>query len=78
MVSFVVAEKEGFFFIETSALDATNVEDAFTQILTEIYWMMNKRALAPDEDRLGGPGSGKTININAPQDESPAQSNCCG
>ncbi|CAI5993762.1 unnamed protein product [Closterium sp. NIES-65] len=68
------AEKEGFFFIETSALDATNVEDAFTQILTEIYWMMNKKALAPDEDNYAGPGKGQTININAPQEEKPVQS----
>ncbi|CAI7923540.1 unnamed protein product [Closterium sp. NIES-53] len=71
------AEKEGFFFIETSALDATNVEDAFTQILTEIYWMMNKKALAPDEDNYAGPGKGQTININAPQEEKPVQSSCC-
>ncbi|CAI5481900.1 unnamed protein product [Closterium sp. Yama58-4] len=70
------AEKEGFFFIETSALDATNVEDAFTQILTEIYWMMNKKALAPDEDNYAGPGKGQTININAPQEEKPVQSSC--
>ncbi|CAI5505120.1 unnamed protein product [Closterium sp. Naga37s-1] len=68
------AEKEGFFFIETSALDATNVEDAFTQILTEIYWMMNKKALAPDEDNYAGPGKGQTININAPQEEKPVHS----
>jgi len=31
------AEKNGLSFIETSALDSTNVELAFTQILTEIY-----------------------------------------
>lgn len=30
-------EKEELTFIETSALEATNVEKAFTQILTEIY-----------------------------------------
>ncbi|CAI5474431.1 unnamed protein product [Closterium sp. Yama58-4] len=71
------AEKEGFFFIETSALDATNVEDAFTQILTEIYWMMTKRALAPDEDSYQ-PGRGQTIDINAPQPEKKVESSCCG
>jgi Ras-related protein Rab-11A len=31
------AEKNGLFFIETSALDATNVDLAFQTILTEIY-----------------------------------------
>ena len=71
-----VSENEGFFFIETSALDSTNVEDAFTQILTEIYWMMNKKALAPDEDGVH-PSRGQTININAPQDDNAAAASCC-
>merc|ERR1711976_15924 len=31
------AEKHGLSFIETSALESTNVEEAFQQILTEIY-----------------------------------------
>eukprot|EP00270_Netrium_digitus_P008554 TRINITY_DN2567_c0_g1_i1.p1 TRINITY_DN2567_c0_g1~~TRINITY_DN2567_c0_g1_i1.p1 ORF type:complete len:225 (-),score=52.40 TRINITY_DN2567_c0_g1_i1:434-1108(-) len=70
------AEKEGFFFIETSALDATNVDEAFTQILTEIYWMMNKKALAPEDDSYPGPGRGTTITIGQ---EEPAmeKKGCC-
>lgn len=73
------AEKESFFFIETSALDSTNVEDAFTQILTEIYWMTNRKALAADDDSFTGPGRGQTININAPHEEKAAASSggCC-
>lgn len=31
------AEKNGFLFIETSALDSTNVESAFKDLLTEVY-----------------------------------------
>lgn len=73
------AEKEGFFFIETSALDSTNVDDAFCQILTEIYWLMNRKALSAEEDGYpGGPGRGQTINVNAPQeDKPPPSSSCC-
>eukprot|EP00850_Spirogloea_muscicola_P023309 SM000346S12850 [mRNA] locus=s346:60608:66898:+ [translate_table: standard] len=43
------SEKEGLSFIETSALEATNVEGAFHKILTEIYRIVSKKALASDE-----------------------------
>lgn len=33
---------EGLSFIETSALDSTNVEPAFQQTLTEIYHIISK------------------------------------
>lgn len=36
------AEKHGLSFIETSALDSTNVEAAFQKILTEIYQLTKK------------------------------------
>ena len=42
-------EKEGLSFIETSALEATNVEQAFQRILTEIYHIVSKKALASEE-----------------------------
>ncbi|RWW36381.1 hypothetical protein BHE74_00058603 [Ensete ventricosum] len=31
------SEKENTYFMETSALESTNVEDAFTEVLTQIY-----------------------------------------
>lgn len=43
-------EREGLSFIETSALEATNVEKAFQQTLTEIYHIVSKKKpLAADE-----------------------------
>ncbi len=42
------AEKNGLFFIETSALDATNVDLAFQTILTEIY--RQSVSVKPDGD----------------------------
>ncbi len=42
-------EREGLSFIETSALEATNVETAFQRILTEIYHIVSKKALASEE-----------------------------
>jgi uncharacterized protein YfkK (UPF0435 family) len=36
-------EKEGLSFIETSALDASNVEKSFQTILTDIYKMVSRK-----------------------------------
>ncbi|KAL5209367.1 hypothetical protein ABZP36_004990 [Zizania latifolia] len=49
------AEIEGLSFIETSALDATNVDRAFQTVLTEIHRIISKKALASDE---AGSGAG--------------------
>lgn len=42
-------EKEGLSFIETSALESTNVEKAFHQILTEIYKIVSKKVMESDD-----------------------------
>ncbi|KAJ3106352.1 hypothetical protein HDU96_008243 [Phlyctochytrium bullatum] len=41
----VFAEENGLSFIETSALDSSNVEPAFQKILTEIYRIVSNKAL---------------------------------
>ncbi|KAK4801509.1 hypothetical protein SAY86_021996 [Trapa natans] len=43
------AETEALCFIETSALEATNVERAFMTILSEIYRIVSKKSLCSDE-----------------------------
>ncbi|MCD7447452.1 Golgi membrane exchange factor (Ric1p-Rgp1p) subunit [Datura stramonium] len=43
------AEKENLFFIETSALEATNVDTAFVNVLTEIYRVVSKKSLVANE-----------------------------
>jgi len=45
------AESNNLAFIETSALDATGVDEAFRQILTEIYRLMSRKAMT------GGPAA---------------------
>ncbi|XP_063056574.1 ras-related protein Rab-11B-like [Engraulis encrasicolus] len=40
------AKKNNFSFIETSALDSTNVEEAFKNILTEIYRIVSQKQIA--------------------------------
>ena len=55
------AEKESLSFIETSALESTNVEMAFQQILTEIFQIVSKKAFAGEGD--GAQPSGSTIEV---------------
>jgi len=81
------ADKSNLSFIETSALDATNVETAFHSILTEIY----RRAVRPQDPTSSSPTpvvptgniSGKPIDIHrAVEPVKPTQnpatgSGCC-
>ena len=58
-------EKEGLSFIETSALESTNVELAFQRILTEIYHIVSKKVrLQRQEPRP--PLSSKLVTSAAP------------
>ncbi|TPX50233.1 hypothetical protein SeMB42_g02324 [Synchytrium endobioticum] len=59
------ATENGLAFMETSALDASNVELAFQKILTEIYRIVSNKALE-SEGGAGGshrPGAGETILV---------------
>ncbi|GJV79540.1 Ras-related protein Rab11C [Tanacetum coccineum] len=63
-----LAEKEGLAFLETSALEALNVEKAFQTVLTDIYHIISKKALAAQEATGASsakPGQGTTINVGA-------------
>ena len=40
-----LAEAEGLFFMETSALDATNVETAFQIIIRDIYTSITRKPM---------------------------------
>ncbi|KAI3750211.1 hypothetical protein L2E82_20840 [Cichorium intybus] len=44
------AERENLCFMETSALEATNVETAFLTALTDIYGIISKKSLSADGD----------------------------
>ena len=60
-----LAEREGLSFLETSALEATNIEKAFQTILNEIYHIISKKALAAQEAAASTtlPGQGTAINV---------------
>ncbi|KAI3810415.1 hypothetical protein L1987_20027 [Smallanthus sonchifolius] len=71
------AEKEGLSFIETSALEAVNVEKAFQTILGEIYRIISKKALAASNQTAGASiKQGETLVVGA-QEGNNAKINCC-
>lgn len=49
------AEKESLSFLETSAMESTNVETAFFTVLSEIYKVVSKKALLADENQGNSP-----------------------
>jgi Ras-related protein Rab-11A len=81
------AQANNLAFIETSALDATGVEEAFRQILTEIYRLISRKTVQAEAENKakGGTGAsplphGKTITVsqdNVNNSGSAAKSGCC-
>ena len=67
------AEKNSLSFIETSALDSTNVELAFLTILKEIYKFCSVKPVptsnAPSDPGLGQPRGEIVKPINPAEDE---------
>lgn len=58
------AEQRNLSFIETSALDSTNVEQAFQTILTEIYRLVSRRTIEADEmGDVPAVGAGATVVV---------------
>jgi Ras-related protein Rab-11A len=75
------AEKHNLAFIETSALDATGVDTAFQQLLTEIYKLVSRKTMAAEKEggaeKLGALGSGETIDVSSPKAPAKAEGGCC-
>lgn len=69
------AEKEGLSFIETSALEATNVEKAFQTILGEIYRIISKKSLPSDDPAPANIKEGKTLVVGGV--EANTKKPCC-
>lgn len=71
------AENNSLAFIETSALDSTGVEEAFRQILTEIYRLMSRKTIANEGAGSSLP-AGQTLTVRADnKDGSSSGGGCC-
>lgn len=78
----LLAESEGLFFLETSALDSSNVTAAFETIVKEIYNILSRKVMQSLEMKKPEPslsGSGKPIflDVESDQENVPKKAWCC-
>ncbi|MGH0170797.1 UNVERIFIED_CONTAM: hypothetical protein FKN15_071792 [Acipenser sinensis] len=72
-------EKNTLSFIETSALDSTNVEEAFKNILTEIYRIVSQKQITDRSAHDESPGN-NLVDISVPpttDGQRPNKLQCC-
>ncbi|KAA3467705.1 Ras-related Rab11B [Gossypium arboreum] len=70
------AEREKTYFMETSALESLNVENAFTEVLTQIYHVVSRKALEVGDDPAALP-KGQTINVGKDDVSALKKIGCC-
>jgi small GTP-binding protein len=75
-----LAKAENLLFIETSALNATNVQESFTKLITEIVHRL--ATVHKDPDDASGtskptPNKGVTISSSNPADGQQNKKGCC-
>ncbi|KAK4149384.1 ras family-domain-containing protein [Chaetomidium leptoderma] len=73
------ASENGLSFIETSALEATNVDLAFQNILTSIYQIVSSKSLAEEGADVGkkfDPREGNNISLSQEGGQEPSKG-CC-
>ncbi|KAI3948418.1 hypothetical protein MKW98_019168 [Papaver atlanticum] len=72
------AERESLYFMETSALEATNVENAFAEVLTQIYHIVSKKSVETGDEGATSAVPIKGERINVKDDVSAVKrSGCC-
>ncbi|PSN39335.1 Ras-related protein Rab-11A [Blattella germanica] len=72
------AERNGLSFIETSALDSTNVETAFQNILTEIYRIVSQKQIRdPPEGDTIRPHNVEQIDVKPTVNAESVRKQCC-
>lgn len=78
-----LAEGQGLFFIETSALDSSNVAAAFQTVVKEIYNILSRKVIQSQELKVKDPSwmaDGKTVVLQSDDTEQEGQSKkggCC-
>ncbi|KAI9999822.1 hypothetical protein NQD34_011665 [Periophthalmus magnuspinnatus] len=70
------SEKNGLSFLETSALDSSNVELAFQTVLTAIFRIVSQRQMSGRNDSDFAPTS-NVVPISVEPTQSASKSSCC-
>lgn len=68
----LLAESEGLFFMETSALESSNVTAAFETVVKEIYNILSRKVMQSQDLKKSEPslsGGGKTVILEADSDQ---------
>lgn len=73
----VYAERHSFSFIETSALDATNVETAFQTVLTDIYRKVSQKKIEESDDAKSPSDNVHTITVEPCDIHVSSKKPCC-
>ncbi|KAG8365350.1 hypothetical protein BUALT_Bualt18G0095600 [Buddleja alternifolia] len=71
-----LAAAQGLFFIETSALDSSNVSAAFQTVVREIYNILSRKVIQTQELKQKDPGwmaNGKTVVLQADEKQEAAE-----
>lgn len=71
------AEREALAFIETSALDATNVDNAFQRALTEIYRQRKDRRVETQSNRYPTQTRAEPIKMASDVSDEARRKKCC-
>lgn len=72
------AETENTYFMETSALESLNVDNAFIEVLSQIYNNVVSRKSLGVRNDLEALSKGQTINVGNRDDVSPVKkAGCC-
>ncbi|XP_074365655.1 ras-related protein RABA1f-like [Apium graveolens] len=70
------AEREKTYFMETSALESMNVENSFTEVLSQIYHVVSRKALEMGDDPAVLP-KGQTIAVSKNDASAVKRIGCC-
>ena len=74
-VNFAVEHK--LLFIETSALDATNIDAAFEELLKNIYSIVASKGISPTAEKSNVKPSARTSLILPSDPQKKDSSGCC-
>ncbi|XP_021292243.1 ras-related protein RABA6a-like [Herrania umbratica] len=72
-----LAEMEGLFFMETSALENVNVEEAFLRMITKIHEITSQKCLEAKTNETTLHGGKQILTINDEVTATKQSNNCC-